>query len=77
MRTLGMPVGGGSGERYRLGLDHFAARVLEPAIELDEGVRVSGGNVEGNPPLAHETSANCQFGRAERLSGLDPFFLSR
>jgi len=51
-------------------LVHEGTRFVEPDLELAKGIGVDGGDVQGRPALAHDTSANCQLGRAERSSPL-------
>ena len=58
-------------QRYRFALVHQSRGFGEPELKLRRRDSASTlVDVERNPPLAHETSASCQFGRADRSSSL-------
>ena len=59
-------------DRNRVALGHLVLRLVEPSSELHERIRVAVRDLQRPPPFAHRTSANCQFGGAERSKELGP-----
>ncbi len=59
-------------DRHAVAFNHYALRVVEPTAELDERIRIAVRKFQRSPRNAHETSANCQFGVAERSNELGP-----